>query len=103
LVTLKIHHKTIYRYNRPVGFGPHRLMLRPRETRDLQLISIDVTATPDATVTWTQDVFGNAVAIANFDSVAERLCIDSFVEIKLDAAAWPVFEIAATAIFFPFL
>jgi transglutaminase-like putative cysteine protease len=103
LVSLKIHHQTIYRYNQPVNLGPHRLMLRPRESVDLHLISIDVTAAPDATVTWTQDVFGNAVATANFGAAAEGLCIESFAEIELNAAAWPVFEIAASAIFFPFL
>jgi transglutaminase-like putative cysteine protease len=103
LITLRIHHRTIYRYSQSVSFGPHRLMLRPRESRDLRLISNDVTATPAAAVTWTQDVFGNAVAIANFRTMAERLSIDSITEIELKAGAWPVFEIAATAIFFPFL
>ena len=37
LITLKIHHKTTYRYRQPVSLGPHRLMLRPRESRDLRL------------------------------------------------------------------
>jgi hypothetical protein len=42
LITLKIHHRTTYRYREPVSLGPHRLMLRPRESRDLRLISSDV-------------------------------------------------------------
>ena len=42
-------------------------MLRPRESRDLRLISSDVTVTPAAVVTWAHDVFGNAVATASFD------------------------------------
>ncbi len=33
---LSIHHRTIYHYHRPVLLGPHRLMLRPRETRELR-------------------------------------------------------------------
>ena len=32
----------------PVSLGPHRLMLRPRESRDLRLISSDVAVTPAA-------------------------------------------------------
>jgi len=68
LITLRIHHRTIYRYSQLVGFGPHRLMLRPRESRDLRLISSKVTVAPSAVVTWAQDVFGNAVAIANFQT-----------------------------------
>src|SRR5271165_3234820 len=61
LITLGIRHKTTYRYGRPVSLGPHRLMLRPRESRDLRLISSVVATTPDVVVTWAHDVFGNAV------------------------------------------
>ena len=102
MITLKIHHKTAYRYRQPVSLGPHRLMLRPRESRDLRLISCDVMATPAATISWAQDVFGNSVATATFQSMANNLLIDSVVELQLNAAAWPVFDIAASAIVYPF-
>jgi len=102
LIRLSIHHRTLYRYGRPVSFGPHRLMLRPRESRDLRLISNHVTVNPAAVVTWAQDVFGNAVATAAFHTAADTLSIDSVAELELDATAWPVFDIAAEAIFFPF-
>jgi len=102
LIRLSIHHRTLYRYGRPVSFGPHRLMFRPRESRDLRLISSHVTVTPAAVVTWAQDVFGNAVATAAFQTAADTLSIDSVAELELDATAWPVFDIAAEAIFFPF-
>jgi transglutaminase-like putative cysteine protease len=102
LNTLKIRHTTTYRYRQPVSLGPHRLMLRPRESRDLRLISSDVTVTPTAVVTWAQDVFGNAVATASFQSVTDALSIDSTVVLELKAAAWPVFGIAASAIIYPF-
>jgi transglutaminase-like putative cysteine protease len=77
-------------------------MLRPRESRDLRLASIDVRITPAATVTWAQDVFGNSIATANFQTMSDTLVIDSIAEIQLYAAAWPVFDIAASAIFYPF-
>jgi hypothetical protein len=77
-------------------------MLRPRENRDLQLISSDVTITPAAAVTWAHDVFGNAVATATFQTMTDALVIDSAAELQLMAAAWPVFDIAASAIFYPF-
>ncbi|MGA7328128.1 MAG: transglutaminase family protein [Rhodomicrobium sp.] len=102
MITLKIHHRTAYRYRQPVSLGPHRLMLRPRESRDLRLISSEVTVSPTATVTWAQDVFGNAVAAATFRGMADNLVIDSVAELQLNAAAWPVFDIAASAIVYPF-
>ena len=77
-------------------------MLRPRESRDLRLISSDVVVTPAAVVTWAHDVFGNAVAMANFQAMADNLVIDSIAEVQLNATAWPVFDIAATAISYPF-
>jgi transglutaminase-like putative cysteine protease len=99
---LKIHHRTAYRYRQPVSLGPHRLMLRPRESRDLGLISSDVTVTPAATMTWAQDVFGNAVATAAFQGMADILVVDSMAELQLHAAPWPIFDIAASAIVYPF-
>ena len=102
LITLRIHHRTSYRYHRPVTLRPHRLMLRPRESRDLRLISSNVTVTPTAAVTWAQDVFGNAVATATFQTMADALVIDSVADLELDAVAWPVFDVAASAIFYPF-
>jgi transglutaminase-like putative cysteine protease len=99
---LKIHHKTTYRFRQPVNFGPHRLMLRPRESRDLRVISSNIALTPAATVTWAHDVYGNAVATATFQTMSDSLVIDSVVELELDAVAWPIFDIAASAIFYPF-
>src|SRR5580704_13742893 len=62
----------------------------------------DQTVRPDALVTWAHDVFGNAVATATFQTMADNLVIDSVAELQLNAAAWPVFDVAASAIFYPF-
>lgn len=99
---LKIHHSTTYRYNRPVSLRPHQMMLRPRESRELRLRSIDLTITPSAVVTWAHDVAGNIVATATFHEMTDNLVIESRAEIELDAVAWPVFDVAASAIFYPF-
>ncbi|MDT3687466.1 MAG: transglutaminase family protein [Pseudorhodoplanes sp.] len=102
MVTLRIRHKTTYRYGKPVGLRPHRLMLRPRESRELHLLSMELTVEPHAVVTWAQDVAGNMVATAPFQSMAESLIIDSVAELELDAIPWPIFDVAASAIFYPF-
>ncbi|MCC5874430.1 MAG: transglutaminase family protein [Gammaproteobacteria bacterium] len=102
MTILGIHHRTTYRYREAVAFGPHRLMLRPRESWDLQLIGFEVTVQPTAQVTWAQDVWGNTVATATFQSMHDTMVIDSMAQIELGAAAWPIFEIAASAIVYPF-
>jgi hypothetical protein len=35
---LRIRHATTYSYAGPVQFGPHRLMLRPRDSFDLRVV-----------------------------------------------------------------
>lgn len=102
MVTLRIHHRTTYRYHQPVRLGPHRLMLRPRESHELRLVASSTIVAPDATVSWALDVFGNAVATATFQTMTDRLVVDGFSELQLSAAAWPVFDIAASAISYPF-
>lgn len=103
MTTLSIHHQTTYRYRVPLEFSPHRLMLRPRESRNLRLIAHDLVFTPTATVTWAHDVFGNTVATAMFHEKSDTLVIDSVAELTLDVDEWPVFDIAASAAYYPFL
>jgi len=63
---LRIVHSTTYRYSEPVAFGLHRLVLRPREGHDIQIESHDLRITPEASVSWHRDLFGNSVALAQF-------------------------------------
>jgi len=102
MTSLTVRHKTTYRYRQAVNLGPHRMMLRPRESRDLSLLSSVVNVSPSAKVTWAQDVFGNAVAMANFNGMTDQLVIDSVMKLELRASAWPIFDIAASAIRYPF-
>jgi transglutaminase-like putative cysteine protease len=102
VIALKIHHKTVYRFRQQVSLWAHRLILRPRESRDLRLMSHTLDITPDPVLTWAHDVFGNAVAVATFATTTATLVIDSAADILLNAAPWPVFDIAASAISYPF-
>jgi len=102
MTALTIAHRTCYRYHVPVRLGPHRLMLRPREGHDVGLTSFDLAITPDASITWAQDVAGNAVATAAFAAMSDSLTIESRAVLTLGALAWPVFDIAASAIRYPF-
>lgn len=80
--TVSIIHRTLYRYAEPVRFGPHTLMMRPRDSHDLRLLSATLSITPAATLRWKHDVFGNSVAIATFGAMAERLEIVSRITLE---------------------
>jgi transglutaminase-like putative cysteine protease len=101
---LTIHHKTEYRYDRPVAFGEHRIMLRPRDGHDLRVLDsrLDISPTP-MSLRWIHDVFGNSVAIANFDERTDKLTFDWHVTVAHN----PVEEFALTpddpAYFYPFV
>lgn len=99
----KIHHCTTYAFREKVSLSPHRLMLRPREGRDLRLLSHEISISPKAELNWSQDVFGNAVASATFLTRSDRLVINSAATVDLTTSAWPVFDIAASAINYPFV
>lgn len=103
LITLDIQHTTTYRFHEPVSLLPHRLMLRPRESRDVRLLSSRIAATPDAVLTWASDVFGNAVTTATFAMKASTLVICSAAKLQLASVEWPIFDISVSATSYPFL
>jgi transglutaminase-like putative cysteine protease len=76
---LQIAHRTTYRYRKPVAFGEHRLMVRPRESYDQHVLSAHLSVSPHANLRHLHDVFGNCVSIASFDHKAEVLTFDSQV------------------------
>jgi transglutaminase-like putative cysteine protease len=102
LSIFQIAHRTHYSYARSVAFAPHRLMLRPRESRELRLMAFDIVTNPPSSLTWAQDVFGNAIATATFAAEADSLTIDSVAKLELTSSPWPVFPIAASALNYPF-
>ena len=92
MVILNVHHRTLYRYAEPVSFGPHRLMMRPRDSHDLRLLDTGLTIAPNASVRWLHDVFGNSVAIADFAEMGQELLVVS----SFRAEHYPLPEAAVT-------
>ena len=78
---LTVEHKTFYNYRKPVNFGEHRLMLRPRDSHDLRLLDATLLIEPRANLRWLHDVFGNSVAVAEFGENADHLLIQSSIVI----------------------
>jgi len=100
---LTVRHTTTYRYARPVTFGQHRLMLRPRDSHDLRLMSAELTLSPPGDVRWLHDVFSNSVSLVDFQAAASTLVISSTLKIERYGLEGPVFPIAPEAEFYPFI
>jgi len=100
---LTVRHATTYRYARPVTFGQHRLMLRPRDSHDMRLVGAELTLSPPGAVRWMHDVFGNSVALVDFQAAAAMLQIVSTLKIERYGLEGPVFPIAPEAELYPFI
>jgi transglutaminase-like putative cysteine protease len=83
---IRIQHTTTYNYHRPVEFGRHRLVVRPREGHDVNVASLRLRIEPQHRLRWVRDVFGNSVAIVDFQAAATALVVESDVVIDRD---WP--------------
>ncbi len=78
---LEVSHRTIYRYTRPVRFGEHRAMLRPRESHDLRILAASLETSPDASVRFMHDIFSNSIQVIDFESEAQELRLESRVRV----------------------
>ena len=99
---LTVRHATKYSYARPVAFGRHRLMLRPRDSHDLRLVGAELTLSPPGNVRWMHDVFGNSVALVDFQQPGTSLT--SSARSRSSAGhRGPVFPVAPEAEYYPFI
>lgn len=84
---IRFTHRTEYAYTGPVEFRRHRLVLRPRESHFERLERFEIKTTPPSEMHWSQDVFGNILAHAEFSERADALTIESdFVIAKVPPA-----------------
>jgi len=82
MTTFRVRHHTTYSYDRPVEFGAHRLMMRPRDGHDLRLLESNLTISPPADIRWEFDTFGNSVAVLSFPHAAQRLAVRSDLTVR---------------------
>ncbi len=75
MARLTILHETQYSYERPVSFGQHRLMLRPRDTHALRVVEAGLTVSPPGDSRWIYDALGNSVCLFNPRGEARALSI----------------------------
>lgn len=99
---LRINHRTTYTYSQPMSFGEHRLMVRPRDSHDLRLISAELRIEPTPTLRWIHDPFGNSVTIAEFSDMSTELSFESEIVIERFPDDTTSLEIEAYAQALPF-
>ena len=103
MTLLSVRHETIYRYERPVQFGEHRILVRPRDSMEQTLESFGLAIRPKpSALRWIHDVFGNGIAIAGFEEAAEELRIVATMVLDHTPELTPAFEIDARAKNYPF-
>lgn len=84
MTRLTIVHETRYSYERAVSFGPHRLLLRPRDSHAIRVVEASLTLSPRGDTRWVYDALGNSLCWftpqgeANELSITSRLVIERF-------------------------
>ena len=100
---LAIRHVTTYRYRRPVAFGEHRMMLRPRDDHDQKVLDFEIKITPQPScLSSSRDRFGNHVAVARFTERASELRFESSIRIEHAPGAFRAADIEDFARIHPF-
>lgn len=100
--TFHIHHRTRYAYDRAVTFGPHRLMIRPRDGHDMRILGSSLVVTPRADVHWAFNAFGNSVTLLTFRDQASELVIASELNLRRYGFDEPAPRIERYADAYPF-
>jgi transglutaminase-like putative cysteine protease len=84
MTRLLIRHETIYNYEWPVAFSPHRLLLRPRDSHAIRLIDASLELSPPGDTRWVYDAMSNCVCWftplgeSNQLRIVSHLTIDRF-------------------------
>jgi len=103
MAILEVKHLTRYRYLRPVSFGEHRLMCRPRDSHDLRMIDTRLVIKPlPAAIRWQHDPFSNSIARVRFSGTAAELSIESGFRAEHYPTTAPIIELEDFAQRYPF-
>jgi transglutaminase-like putative cysteine protease len=99
---IRIQHQTSYRYAQKVVFGPHRLMVRPREGHDIHIEQSMLEVSPAHQIRWIRDVYGNSIALVEFTEPASELVVSSDVVLNHYEVNPFDFHIEPGAVRYPF-
>ncbi|HYD45347.1 MAG TPA: transglutaminase family protein [Phenylobacterium sp.] len=116
MTRLLIRHETRYSYERPVSFGAHRLLVRPRDSHAVRVLDASLSFDPNGTTRWMYDALGNSVCWlqpqgeAQSLSIVSRLTIERFptpiteAQVEDPHTATPiVYDLGDRAVLSPFI
>jgi transglutaminase-like putative cysteine protease len=101
-VILEVEHTTVYRYRKPVSFGEHKLMFRPRTSHDIRLLECSLEVSPAADIRWVHDVFSNSVTHVMIPGTATELKFVARFVIEHFGVRNQELPLAESAAFHPF-
>lgn len=99
--TFSIVHQTTYRYDRPVGFGAWRLMMRPTDSHALRVLEATFESIPTGSVAWAYDVYGNSVCTLQPAGPGDMLSVTSRLKVERFPAPLPDLASAAAQLPMP--
>lgn len=102
MTLLRVRHITTYKYARPVRFGEHRVLFRPRDSHEQRLVSSTISISPHAEMHWIHDVFGNCITIAEFSEAADQLRVETDIVLDHSSQMVPRFRTEERAKLWPF-
>lgn len=82
MTQLSIRHETLYRYGQPVGFGPQRLLVRPRDGHADRVVEASLQLSPPGETRWVYDALGNCICWFLPQGPASELRIVSILVIE---------------------
>ena len=82
LSLLTVEHVTAYHYRKPVRFGQHRLMFRPREGHDVQVLEAGVHVSVPSRIDWMLDTQSNSVTLVTPQEESAELKIECRFKIE---------------------
>ena len=102
-IRVALHHKTSYRYDRPVALSPHEVRLRPAPHARTPILSYSLSVAPENHfINWQQDPYGNYIGRFVFPEKSNKL--EFTVDLVADMTVINPFDffIEKYAEFFPF-
>ena len=83
-MNLGLRYKTVYHYEKPVGFSPHAVRLFPRTERFARVRRLEFAASSGATIRYARDVFDNVVASCFFSEKRRDLSFELEIDLELE-------------------